>query len=776
MSRKNSKKKVARKSSGGVGRLVGWLIVMGLAVSAVSVAALAGAFWYYSNDPYMPRVETLRTYVPEQCETIRDSSGRVLDKLGRYKRTAVPFGRYPKVLIHAVLAAEDAHFFRHQGIDLLGMLRAFIINLRAGHMRQGGSTITQQVVKNLLLTPKKTLRRKIQEVILARRLENELSKERILELYLNQVYLGHGRYGMEEAAQYYFGRHVWELTLPQAALLAGLVQGPELLSPFKHPDRAKKRREYVLRRMHEHGFITGDELMAALKAPLPSVPHGTEGRRIAPEVVQYVEKLYPLDRFAGKDIITTIDLDLQKTVRRALQKGLRRVDRRLRVTVLSRIPKPRKLSGGIMLGRVCCRRSGQVVVDLPGGERGVVLEGWDRYYPKGYDWVDKVPKSWRRWRRMRRKHKLPVIAPTLALRVREIPGKTGNPDAPHALALELGPQGAVVLLGLPDASVLALAGGYEPQPGMFDRATRSLRQPGSTFKPFVYALALESKKFTPATIINDAPTVHGKWVPKSYSRYLGPVRLRVGLMKSLNSIAVQLASAVGPKRIVQLAHAAGISTPLAEDLSIALGSSGVKPFELAGAYTIFPLLGVARKPYMVKSVGGRTVVPKEGRRVISQQAAWLMISLMRSVVENGTARRARKLPFKVAGKTGTTNHSRDAWFAGYNRHFICVVWVGFDDGKPMGRRITGGSGALPIFMDVMKTAMAGKKDDWFPMVPGIVTQLIDPTTGQAVRPGTPGAITEYFMEGTAPQPPPLEEMTSDGTAHENAGDLLMEDE
>lgn len=765
-------------------RIALWLVGGLFAAGALVALGLSLLFFYFSYGAELPSVEKLRNYQPQQSVRLVDRNGHLLAIVGKQRRTVVPYEQIPKMVVQAVLAAEDAMFFRHEGLNYLGMVRAFWVNLLSGRYRQGGSTITQQVVKGLLLSPERSLRRKFQEVILARRLESVLTKEQILWIYLNEIYFGHGRYGIEEASRFYFRKPVAEVTLAEAALLAGLPQGPEINSPIRHPQRARDRRHYVLSQMLRNGFISQQDFDAADTAPLlTGEPEETDAGS-SPEAVTHIQEKYArlLEEAAGREVAATIDVRIQKAAREALLQGLRELDERQEVTKLQFLPDAamkahlKKLSsrplqeGHLYEGVVKGRDGDRLLVDL-GSEIGVVVEGMDRYYPDGYQWgmPEKEPEA-RKGEKKKTKvqtRSKPFIREGHVFRVRLLPGDSRVPQAPRRLRAELGPQGAVVVLHVPTRQVLAVVGGDAYTAGDFNRALDALRQPGSSFKPFFCAVALMNRKLTPASILRDDPEVYQKWVPRSGHDFQGEVTLRRALNLSLNTVAVQVLQTAGLDETVEFARNAGISTILRKDLSLALGSSEVRLIDMVNAYGVFASGGLAMPVQWILSVDGKPVQREPYRRVMDPASAWLTTSLLRTVVTDGTGKRAASLRFPVAGKTGTTNGNRDAWFIGFSPEILCGVWIGHDDSRPLGKREEGGRAAVPIFVRIMERARAYyKKSDFF-IPPGIVTREIDPDTGQAVLPGAPKRVTEYFLEGTEP---PLPELPPPGLEPGGAGD------
>jgi penicillin-binding protein 1A len=756
-------------------RLFKWLFLLGLVLGLLGAGAVGGLFLWYGREGELP-LKTLSDYHPKQVTRVYSSDGQLLGELYVERRTVIPYAKIPRVLINAVTAAEDADFFKHQGLDYLGMLRAFVANLRHGGYRQGGSTITQQVVKTFLLSPERTLKRKIQEVILARRVEASLTKEEILYLYLNQIYYGHGRYGIEEAARFYFGKSVGDLTVGEAALIAGLPQSPERLSPLKHPAAAKERQRYVLEQMARHGYIPVAEAQRVASEPIRIVRETTPYLGAAPEAVDYVRESL-VQRYgeaklaeAGLRVTTTIDARMQTAAREAVTRGLQAIDARQSYRGGSnRVHPPRgdKSAGAFAraLAKAVARlakdngtpRSGQLydgivlaVADAPprltvalGSAEGVVdLEHDDRYNPKH------LPPTKRFTRGDRVRVRVTEATPGR--------GRKGPPTV--ALALELGPQAALVALDPKTHEVRALVGGYDFHAGGFDRALRARRQPGSSFKPIVYAAALAAGKITPATVINDSPEVYGKWRPDNAEQdtFRGPVRVRVALAHSINTVAIKTINEVGVEAVRTLAQQLGISSPITKDPTIALGSSAVTPLEMATAFTAFADEGRSAPPRFIISIDKEKLPPPAPQQALTPEVAFLITSLLRSVVEEGTAGAARKLKWYACGKTGTnylrrpTPGIRDAWFVGFTPDLVTSVWVGFDDNRRLGRGEQGSRAALPIWVDFMGHALQHQPVRAFTPPPGIEVVRIDPRTGLLAAPGSAAYKDEFFLKGTAP--------------------------
>lgn len=754
----------ARARRGKLGAL-GWFkrIAFSIAVLLVlTLLVLAGGLAYYSRD--LPDVALLHHYQPAQVTRIVDRRGEVLGELFTERRTVVPIDRIPRVLVLSVLAAEDADFYRHQGLDYAGLMRAVVRGLLNGGRFRGTSTITQQLVKNLLLDSERSMERKLRELILARRVEQELDKDEILGLYLNHINFGHGRYGVEEAAQFYFNKDVSRLTLAEASLIAGIPQSPTHLSPRVHPEAARRRQRFVLdqleaKRAEYWPDLTVEEIRAAREihvelAPLP------ESRQSAPEMMQvarqYLTEVVGEDavRRGGYTVHTTIDQSLQAASRQALREGLSAIDQRTGVRAPIRRARVRRGQSLPEIERVDALRVGATYDAAVTGhqdETGAIL-----LRVAGHDAVARI-SALERWN----PDDLPpshfidqgarVRASILAL------AEEDDPESRARAQLELGPQGAVVVVDPRTRQVLVLVGGYESISG-FDRARLARRQPGSTFKPIVYAVGVRSRRYTPASLVIDAPGVYDQWMPQNYETWAfrGEIRLRDALASSINQVAVRLIEDLSPPEVVSFARALGIESDLDPTLALALGASEVRPIELANAYTTFaaggrwaPLQFVTR----IDGPDGRSIPlpPSEApREVLTPAEAYVVTNMLTSVVTSGTGRAARALGRPTAGKTGTSNEARDAWFAGYTADLAAVVWVGYDDQRPIGRHESGGRSALPIWVDVMKAASEGRPVLDFPMPPGVVTAMIDPASGRLAYEGQSDAIEEVFLEGTVP--------------------------
>lgn len=733
------------------------VVIVAVVAGLVGLGGVTGLFWYYGRG--LPTVASLKEYHPPQVTRVVDRNGRAIAELYTERRTVVPMSRIPRHLVLCVLAAEDADFYRHAGLDYPGILRAVARDAFSGHASQGASTITQQIVKNTLLSPERTLGRKVRELILARRVEQELGKDEILHLYLNHINFGHGRYGVQEAAQFYFGKNVEDLTLAESSLIAGIPQAPARLSPRTHPAAARRRQLFVLAQLeHKRAEYWPDLSVEQIRAARDTTVHlaapATESEN-APEVTEIaramLRELVGADAAArgGYTITTTIDLDTQIAARAALRDALGKLDRRQGALGPLHVPtknSPRPSVASLAVGRTYDAMvtrtddaAGTIDLDISGHAAVADLTLSVRSNP------NHLPAS--------------AFAPRGA-RVRASVQRLAESDVEGARAeaiLELGAQGAVVVIDPRTRDVLALVGGYDATPG-FDRATRALRQPGSAFKPIVYALGIRSRRFTPASVVLDAPVVFDRWQPRNYEpwRYRGPVRLREGLAQSINSVAVRVIDELTPAEVAPFAERLGITTPLEQSLGLALGASEVRPIELVNAFATFAAGGQWAPTRIVSKIvgpdGRELALPPlaEPREVMTAAEAYVMTSMLTSVVETGTATAARRLARPAAGKTGTSNDARDAWFVGFTPDVVAGVWVGYDDHRPLGRRESGAKAALPVWIDTVRAAEQGRPIVDFPVPSGVVTVRIDPASGLLASEGQAGAIDEVFLDGTQP--------------------------
>ena len=726
----------------------------------LGLGTLGAGYLYFSRD--LPDFHSLEEWRPPQTTRIHAADGTVLAELFRERRTVVPRDRISELVVQAILSAEDADFYRHEGLDYTGMARALYNSVKAGRLTGSGSTITQQTVKNLVLSPERTFERKAREIILARRIESRLSKDDILTLYLNAIYWGHGRYGVQEAARFYWDKDAADLSLPQAAALAGIIQSPERLSPRKHPKRTKARRRFVLKEMAENGFITSAERDAAEGAPL-ALAKPPEARR-APwveDATWFVEVVRrQLVEALGEDVVltgglrvsTTLDSARQQAAAKAVRVGLRALDSRQRFgrpegkvdnVARWRKQRARALGDSPPLGKVVPARVESIdatalLLDLGVGRA-------------------RVPRA--EAARFARDGELP-FAPGDLLTVRVRADGPRPPETMHA-HLASAPQGALVVLDPRSHDVRALVGGYDHS-SAFDRATQARRQVGSAFKPFVWGAAYETRRFTPATVMVDAPETWpirpGKWWrPKNYTgKYRGPLPLADALAHSVNSVAVRLADEVGVPAVHAFARRAGLQGALVDNLTVALASSDATPLELAGAYATIATGGQRSRPRFVVGVDSphgpiATSLVEEPaiEQAIPPDLAFLVRDSMRTVVTRGSGRRLKRFPRPVAGKTGTSNEARDTWFVALLPNVVAVAWVGFDTPRPLGKKEAGSRTALPLVRRYLEAAEQ-EGPGWPDAPEGVVSRLVDPPTGKLAAPGAEGALEVNFLEGSEP--------------------------
>ena len=774
-----------RPKASALWRIIRTSMVLLLVLVLAGGLGVAGMFYVYSLD--MPRILAREDFRPKQMSRIYSSEGHVIDELvaDEGRRTVVPFEHIAKPMRDAIMAAEDADFYQHQGLDYMGMVRALYYAVRY-NKRQGASTITQQVVKNLILTPEKKLKRKVQEIMLARALEQNLSKDDILYIYLNQIYFGHGNYGVQEASRYFFGKDASALSVAEAASLAGLVQSPERYSPLRHPERTRARRTYVLKQMRDKGMIDEATWSAANSSPLKIVK---DRREVDPwmDTAPYytAEVLRELERrFVGKEVAamglnvrTGLVVDKQVAADKAVRDGLHDFDASHKLTRAKLSLKGKALeqhhdrmarkiasvglSPGTVYEAVVTAVKAEALELRLGTARGTLA----------------APSGSRTNADSGKLGQLFSIGDVVGVMV----VRSWTADAPDvAFVGEPLPQAALVSIDVKTRRVEALVGGYDFAESSYNRATQAHRQTGSSFKPVVYATALADRVSTPATIWLDAPkpfqlpegTV---WNPKnSDGKYLGPLRLRRALALSRNVVAVRLLEKVGIGRAQEVARQLGIESSLVDNYTMALGSSELTVLEMANAYTTLAGQGERSAPIFITSVDdsfAQELFRAEATReqTLPPEVAWLTTQLMTSVLQGGTASkvgRAFKRP--AAGKTGTTNKSVDAWFVGFTPQKVTAVWVGYDDNRPLGKRAAGGTTAAPIWLSYMQAAHKDLPKEDFPKpAMGIVEARIDPKTGLLAPVGSAGGFTEYFLTGTAP----TEYAPEDGES--SAGDFLL---
>jgi penicillin-binding protein 1A len=728
---------------------VGWSLVL----TALLILFATVAVWReLAGD--LPPVDELLDYRPPVATRIYAADGTQIGEFFLERRYLLPIDQIPERVRNAFIAAEDAEFYQHHGVNPTSMLRALVANIERSTIAQGASTITQQVVKQLLLSPERTLERKVKEIILALQMEKILSKNQILYLYLNHIYFGAGTYGVAAAAQNLFATSVGDLSLAQAAVLAGLPQAPSRYDPTRNPEAAIERQRYVLERMEDVGFITAPERAQALAEPLSLARAKVPTYAGAPWYVEQVQRLLeehfgPEFAGLGLQVHTAVDLRIQDEAEAALRDGLRRIERRLGRGVLRRLRADRI---DAYLARQRSSRS-------PGGpQRAVVTRVAADHLEIRTPWEAAVVTG----------DGLGTGSDRLsASRFRVGDLISVDPVGPGAdgvmrYALDADPliEGAIVAMEPDTGLVKALVGGVDFERSQFNRAVLARRQPGSAFKPLVYAAAID-RGYTAATIVQDAPISlpdgrQGNWSPKNFgNRYMGSVPLRTALARSLNTVSVRLAVDIGLDGLRESLQRFGFSTTFPRNYSLALGSSEVTPLELTRAYGVFATLGRRFEPVFITSIAGVDGTPVDFpgsqprfETVMKPATAYILTKMMESVVTSGTAQEARKLGRPAAGKTGTTNDSKDAWFVGFTPELLTSVWVGFDSNRPLGS-YTGGKAAAPIWTAFMRRALEGRPERDFTQPDDVTLVMIDTATGLKAVPGRASRL-EAFVAGTEP--------------------------
>ena len=786
--------------------------------TVAAVLVIGGTYLHFRNE--LPSTENLRDIQLQVPMRIFSADGKLIAQYGEKRRDPVSYDEIPPNMIHAFLAAEDQNFFRHYGIDPAGLARAAVTLALTGHKKQGGSTITMQVARNYYLTRKRTFTRKIREIFLALHIEQELSKEEILELYLNKIYLGHRAYGIKAAAQVYYGRPLEELTLAETAMIAGLPKAPSNYNPVTNPKRAKQRRNYVLGRMLALGYITREQAEEARKAPVTASLHHAEVELEAPWVAEMVrEKLVrdfgPETYTSGLNVYTTITSKLQVAANEGLRMALEEYDRRHgwrgAEKHFDELPTDDSALDELLSGASPVQQLLPAIVTETGEKNATVYLGEGQRVSlewKGLSWAR--PYEDESHRGEKPKKASDIIQPGDLVRIRQKSNDKG--ETWWELAQVPAVAGALVSINPRNGALNALVGGYDFRTSKFNRAIQAKRQPGSGFKPIIYSAALEAG-YTAASVINDAPVImesNGEddtWRPENYSgKFYGPTRLRWALTKSRNLVSIRLLRSMGIKHALEHARRFGFDPDqLPHALSLALGSGEVTPWQMARAYAVLANGGYLIEPYYIERIekNGETIYEADplvvgcgemadkttakdaeadeesaletascrpAPRTLPEDNRYIMYSMMQDVINRGTAVRARSLGrTDLAGKTGTTNEQRDAWFTGFNQHIVTTVWTGFDDNSRLGKGEVGGRVALPAWIAFMKVALEDIPDDPPVMPPDLVTVRIDNDTGLQVSGDRGNSSFEIFRPGHEPpmmetEDAPLPEEEAQGEA------------
>ncbi len=823
-------------------RLFAWLFLTGLSVAVI----VTSGFYLYLR-PGLPPVHQLLDIKLQTPLRVYSKDNRLIAEFGEKRRAPITIEQIPTIQLQAFMAAEDARFYEHFGVDIKGLARAAIELVSTGEIQSGGSTITMQVAKNYFLSRDRTFIRKFNEILLALQIERELDKNRILELYLNKIYLGNRAYGIAAAAQVYYNKPVSELSLAQMAMLAGLPKAPSAFNPLANPDRAMIRRNWILGRMRDLGYITPDAHELAVSAPITASYNSTE-TEVDADYVAEMARSEMVRRFGedaytdGYTVTLTVDGENQQVATEALRNGLEAYDRRHGF---------RGPIGQIDEDTLATSELSDIILNYPRVESllpAIVEEvddesGEVRVYARVVG-PAVMPFETMTWARRYKTENLTgpepekpsdVVSPGDVVYVRaqepvqasseadadESSPQADDPEQPTAATVALAQiprvEGALISLEAKTGAIQALAGGYSFGQSKYNRAIQARRQPGSTFKPFLYLSALESG-MTPATIYNDAPIVFDDseletaWRPQNSSgQFYGPTRLREALYRSRNLVSIRLLRDLGIEKTLNYLAQLEIPTEnMPDNLSLSLGSGQLTPMELARGMAVIANGGYDVEPYLIETISDfsgeiiyqapKTILcdencnevaeqaipetdesdaatpanasqgneePPEIRvmpRLADERAVFILHSMMQDVIRRGTGRRALALGRDdIAGKTGTTNEQKDTWFAGFNHDIATTTWVGFDQPAPLGRREFGASTALPIWLDYMEVALEGAPSSFMPRPNGIVNIRINPETGQRARPGEDG-VFEVFREEDAPPP-----LTSDTDGDRNGG-------
>jgi len=831
-------------------KIVSWLFAVG------SILLAAGVIYIYAVlVPSLPSIDHLEDTQYQVPLRIYDRNEELLAEFGEHRRIPVKFDKIPRNLINAVVAVEDDQFWHHPGVDLYALMAAVYEVVTTGNKTRGGSTITMQVARNFFLSPEQTYTRKFNEILLALKIEKELSKEKIMELYLNKIFLGHRAYGISAASQVYYDKKLADLTLAQAAMIAGLPKAPSKYNPISNPERALIRRNYILGRMRILNYIDQESLDLALSEPISAELHKSritsESQYVSEQVraqlfEQYGEEVYK----AGLKVYTTIDGELQAAANTALRRALLDYDRRHGYRgVVGHIDMSNVVDdpfdedlvtddrvGGLRKGIVIAINesetegesaavAGQV---LPPGAT-LLISNYEKIhlpFKGGIEWARPFIDVDRSGAEPKAVGDVLAVGDVVWLENRD--GQWLLADVPEV-------EGALISLNPANGGIQAMVGGFDYFKNKFNRATQARRQPGSNFKPFIYSAALE-KGYTAATIINDAPVVfdddslEATWRPENYSgKVYGPTRMREALIKSRNLVSIRILQSIGLRYAINYIQRFGFEREhMPYNLSLALGSGSYSPLQVARAYAVFSNGGYLIDPYLIDRVesGSGEVIyqsrpktvcqgceeedlaalaaadaaaeeaadadveaqlaaaedspadtapveatataledsgPRYAPRVISAQNAYIMRSIMREVVQRGTAVRAKALGRKdIAGKTGTTNDQIDAWFSGYNDQVVTTAWVGFDNQRSMGNRETGGRAALPMWIDFMRVALDGMPENLQEQPEGLVTIRIDAETGKPADANTTSSLFELFRVENAPQQATAKSNSSSG--------------
>lgn len=771
-------------------KFIRFFLIAIVACVIIGGSALAGAYYFVSRT--LPQLDKLEDYNPPAVTSVYSSDGHKIAEFYRERRIVVPVNRMPQKLIQAFVAAEDAAFFEHDGLDFASIFRAALKNIRAGGIVQGGSTITQQVAKSLLLTPERKFSRKFKEAILAWRIEQNFSKREILHLYLNQIYLGHGAYGVQAAAENYFATDVENLTLAQCSMLAGLPQAPSRYSPYRHFERARRRQTYVLERMLVNGFINAAQLEQARNEKLSIHPRRNNTAAgtgyFTEQVRRYLEQEFGEQQLytGGLEIHTTINLDMQQAAQAAVRKNLQAHDQRRGLRPVQRVVAPElweqefdavpeQLETGKIYPAILSGSTAEGDLTVQYGKHSAIIPRSTLKWGEPFSLVPYAEHRAGETQPAGRNIDLPMGA---LIHIKVLDAKAQPIQATYFQYPEA--QGALLAMDPYTGQIRAMVGGYDFATSQFNRVLQARRQAGSAIKPLIYAAALD-KGYTPASIIVDSPLIYKdtdeegekrEWKPDNYSnKFYGATTLREALDNSYNVISIKLLKEIGIRYAANYLHKLGIESDINMDLSMALGTNTLAPLELGTAYSVFANGGILISPAYIDKIYNRhgkvlkssdpadfPTGPKQGqeliapqkKRVMSKEIAALITNMLESVVQNGTGWRAKALKRPAAAKTGTTDNLYDAWFVGYLPQLVTVSWVGYDQQQPLGRQETGSKAAAPAWVDFMQQASPALEQRNFYIPDNMEFHPIDLQTGLLVPEDSQNMRIEIFAPGTAP--------------------------
>ena len=760
-------------SSGSGSSFLGSVLLFVATVVIVTIIGVTGYVFYLLAR--LPTVDRLADYKPPIVSQVFGDDGSLVGEFYLERRIVVPVNEMPRKLIQAFVAAEDANFYSHKGIDYFGIARAAIKNVISMRKKEGASTITQQVTKSMLLTPEKKFSRKIKEAILATRMEEKLSKDEILYLYLNQIYMGGGAYGVQAAAETYFGKNVGQLNLAEMAMMAGLPKAPNAYSPIKHLDKARERQAYVLERMVKEGYVTPVEAEHAKNTPISihsmkkvnndQSAYFLEHLRIQLEEKYGEDQLYK----GGLKIYTTMNATMQRAAYESVRNGLKVVDKRQGFRGAAKYIKETevntfcaKVEDGIDSALLKTGETYQGVVVGFNDDKGEVIvrvgERTGILRRKNMAWAGHVVTV-NSYGKPQKSSKSLTLGSVIEVSV--VTPEINKEGAEFALDQTPEVQAALVAIDPRTGGIKAMVGGYDFKKSQFNRAMQAKRNAGSAFKPIIYAAALD-KGLTPATIIDDSeveyPDGTGKmWKPKNYDgTFRGPVTMREALTNSINIVSVKIMEQIGASYAAEYAAKLGFVSPIPANLALALGAASVSPMELTSAYAVFANKGQLLPTSFITKVTDNdgTVLQQApvpvAAPVVSPETSYVITNLMQSVVTSGTGHRASVIGRPVAGKTGTTNESKDAWFVGYIPQLVTGVWVGYDQERSLGAGGSGGQAAAPIWAEFMQKSISVVPVEDFESPENVSFVLINPRTGKLARQGTSGAVMECFVKGTEP--------------------------